>query len=98
MLGAPIDGPAWMFGYNKSVVNISSIPSHTLNSKRHIALSFHRVRECVASKILFFVHIPGKENFSDCLTTFLTHAVAWPLIKPIIFWMGDIAECNATKA
>ena len=93
MLGAPLDGPAWMFGDNESVVNSSSIPSHTLN-KRHIALSFHRVRECVASKLLFFVHIPGKENISDCLTKFLTHSVAWPLIKPILFWTGDTADSN----
>ena len=82
-----------MFGDNESVVNSSSIPSHTLN-KRHIALSFHRVRECVASKLLFFVHIPGKENISDCLTNFLTHSVAWPLIKPILFWTGDTADSN----
>jgi len=47
-LGVPIDGPACMFGDNKSVVLSSAIPSQALN-KRHNFLSCHRVRECIAA-------------------------------------------------
>jgi len=47
-LGVPIDGPAYMFGDNNSVVLSTTIPSHALN-KRHNFLSYHRVRECIAA-------------------------------------------------
>ena len=96
MLGAPLDGPAWMFGDNESVVKSSMIPESTL-SKRHIRLSFHRVRECVASKIVKFFHIPGTENLSDVLTKFTAHCVFWPLIKPVLFWQGDTADLKGTR-
>ena len=33
MLGAPIDGPAWMFGDNRSVVTSSTIPHSTLSKR-----------------------------------------------------------------
>jgi hypothetical protein len=54
MMGIPIDGPAWAFGDNMSVIMSSTIPQSTLN-KRHNALSYHRVRECVAAKILYLL-------------------------------------------
>jgi len=47
-LGVPIDGPAYMFGDNKSVVLSSTIRSHALN-KRHNFLSSHRVQERIAA-------------------------------------------------
>ena len=50
-LGVPIRGPSYMFGDNKSVVDSSSLPDARL-TKRHTILSFHRVRQAVASKIL----------------------------------------------
>jgi hypothetical protein len=40
MMGIPIDGPAWGFGDNASVITSSTIPQSTLN-KRHNALSYH---------------------------------------------------------
>jgi hypothetical protein len=46
-----------MFGDNESVLNSSNIPAGKLH-KRHIALSWHRVRESIAAKILYFIHIP----------------------------------------
>jgi hypothetical protein len=88
MLGAPIDGKAYMFGDNQSVITSSTIPHSSLN-KRHNALSYHRVREAVASNVLWFFHISGKENPSDVLTKFLGHSVFWPLIKPFLFWRGQ---------
>jgi hypothetical protein len=44
MMGIPIDGPAWAFGDNASVVTSSTIPQFTLN-KQHNVLSYHRVRK-----------------------------------------------------
>ena len=53
MFGAPILDSAWMFGDNQSVITSSTIPHSTL-SKRHNALSYHRVREAIAAGILHF--------------------------------------------
>ena len=58
---------SFMFGDNESVVNSSNIPAGKLH-KRHIALSWHRVRESIAAKILHFIHIPGAINPSDMLS------------------------------
>ena len=52
-LGVPIKSKAYMFGDNKSVVTSSTVP-HSLQSKRHNILSYHRVREAIAAKILVF--------------------------------------------
>ena len=52
-LGVPIMTKAYMFGDNKSVVMSSTIPQSILN-KRHNILSYHRVREAFAAKILEF--------------------------------------------
>ena len=50
-MGFSVDGPAWVFGDNASVITSSTIPQSTLN-KRHNALSYHRVRESIAAKTL----------------------------------------------
>ena len=52
-LAVPIMIKAYMFGYNQSVVMSSTIPQSILN-KRHNMLSYHRVREAIAAKILEF--------------------------------------------
>ena len=44
---------AYMFRNNKSVVMSSTIPQSILN-KKHNILSYHRVREAFAAKILEF--------------------------------------------
>ena len=43
----PLDGPACLFGENKSVVTSSTIPHSTLG-KRWNALSYHHVQEAIA--------------------------------------------------
>jgi hypothetical protein len=88
MMGIPIDGPSWLFGDNQSVITSSTIPTSTLN-KRHNALSYHRVRECIAMAIIYFLHIEGKNNPSDVLTKFLGYAKLRPLIQPLLFWKGE---------
>jgi len=86
-LGVPLDGPAYMFGDNKSVVLSASIPTHGLN-KRHNALAFHRVREAIAAKtILRFFHIGTKQNPADCETKALPGSTIYNLLKPWIHWV-----------
>jgi hypothetical protein len=88
MMGIPIDGATYMFGDNASVVTSGTIPQSTL-SKRHVALSYHRVREAVAQGIIRFIHIEGKENPADIMTKFLPYAVFWPFVRPLLFWRGE---------
>lgn len=90
-MGVPLDGPSWLLGDNQSVVTSSTIPQSVM-SKRHNALSFHWVRAAIASGMMKFCHIPGKENPADVMTKFLPHVTFWPLIKPILFWHGETVK------
>jgi hypothetical protein len=51
MLGAPIEGLIWLFGDNKSMIDSASQPSGRLQ-KRHLILSWHRLREKAAMGIV----------------------------------------------
>ena len=91
MMGVPLDGKAYMFGDNQSVITSGTIPHSSLN-KRHNALAYHRVREAIASDVIWFFHISGKINPADVLTKFLGHVTFWPLIKPFLFWRGQPSQ------
>jgi hypothetical protein len=66
-VGVPIREKSYMFGDNNSVVDSSM----QLNAKLHMlhtTLSFHRVREAVASGIHGFFFLPGDVNPADILS------------------------------
>jgi hypothetical protein len=63
-LGVPIRDKSYMFGDNKTVAE-SSIRPHAKLHKRPMALSFHRVREAIATKIVGFYHVDGVRNPAD---------------------------------
>ena len=90
-LGVPINVKSYMFGDNESVVNSSSVP-HAKLHKRHTALSFHRVREAVASKFVVFHYIRGEMNPADILSKHWSYAQIWSLLQPVLFWRNDTAE------
>ena len=96
-LGVPIKGQTWMFGDNESVVTSSTIP-HSQLSKRHHALSYHYVREAVASDMVTFSHLPGEWNPSDVLSKHWGHAQVWQLLQPILFWKGNTADLLARES
>ena len=93
-LGIPVKGETWLFGDNESVVTSSSIP-HSQLSKRHHALSYHYVREAVASDMVTFNHLPSECNPSDLLSKHWGHAQVWHLVQPILFWKGDTCDLCA---
>jgi hypothetical protein len=95
-LGVPIRNKSIMFGDNKSVVD-SSVKIHSKLHKRHTALSFHRVREAVAAKIIGFFHLDGKRNPADVLSKHWGYAAVWPFLQPLLFWKGDTANIGKTN-
>lgn len=86
-LGVPIER-SYMFGDNESVVKSSTILDSVL-SKRHNALSFHRVREAIASDLLRFFYMKGTTNPADCLTKHAGCQEFMPTLRPLLFWQGD---------
>ena len=90
-LGVPVREKAFMFGDNESVVN-SSMRIDAKLHKRHTILSFNRVREAIASKIVRFHHMPGEINPADILSKHWSHAQIWATLRPLLFWRGDTAD------
>jgi hypothetical protein len=90
-MGVPLDGKAYAFGDNDAVVTSSTVPHSKLN-KRHLALSYHRVREAIAAKIVVFSHIPGSINVADILSKHWCNRTIWGMLQALLFWPGDTAE------
>ena len=85
-----------MFGDNKSVVD-SSIRLHANLHKRHTALSFHCVREAIASKMLCFTFINGSINPADILSKHWSNHKVWPMLQSLLFWEGDTLDAAPDK-
>ena len=90
-LGVPIEGPSILLGDNESVVKGATIPHRKLN-KRHLILSWHYVRQAIATGTYDYVHIPGKINPADILSKHWSYGTVWGMLKPILFWSGDTGE------
>jgi hypothetical protein len=90
-LGVPVREKNYMFGDNKSVVD-SSMGLHAKLHKRHTMLSFHRVREAMASGIVEFYFIPGEINPADILSKHWGYAQIRERLKSFLFWTGDTAD------
>ena len=91
-LGVNLDGPSYLFGDNASVATSGSIP-HSRLSKRHQALSYHYVREAVASKMVSFHHVGGDINPADILSKHWAHSNVYPnLLRPLLFHEGDTLD------
>jgi hypothetical protein len=84
-LGVPICEKSYVFGDNKSVIDSSTVP-HAKLHKRHNALSFHRVREAIATKAFVMTHLYGEFNPADALSKHWGYQAVWPLIRPLLFW------------
>jgi hypothetical protein len=77
-----------MFGDNESVVNSAMHPYAKLH-KRHTALSFHRVREAIASKKYVFTHIPGENNPADIVSKHWGYSSIWHMLRTLQYVEGD---------
>ena len=82
-LGVPIKSKAYMFSDNKSVVTSSTVP-HFLLSKRHSILSYHRVREAIAAKLLVFHWCDSSQNKSDILSKHWESSKVFHIIRDLL--------------
>jgi hypothetical protein len=92
-LGVPVRDKSYMFGDNKSVVD-SSMQVHAKLHKRHTMLSFHRVREAIASGMVCFTWIDGSINPADILSKHWGYSQVWSLLRPLLFWYGDTNDID----
>ena len=90
-LGVNLTGPSHLFGDNQSVVTSATLP-HSPNKKRHHALSYHFVREAMATGDIIFSHVESKSNAADIVSKHWKYSSVWPILQSILFWEGDTAE------
>ena len=90
-LGVPVQGPSYLYGDNKTVVQSSAVP-HSKLHKRHSMLAYHRVREAIAAGVITFIHIAGKLNPADLLSKCWGYQQVWPMLQPLLFWSGDTSD------
>ncbi len=78
-LGVNVTSPSGVSGDNIGVISNANTPDATLK-KKHVALSYHAVRESVSAGIIRPKKVPSKDNIADLLTkpldrnTFMCHA------------------------
>ena len=65
--GIPVRKPTRMFGDNRSVLDSVNIPQSEMK-KKHIAISYHLVREAIAAKLIDCTWIMSHENYADLLS------------------------------
>jgi hypothetical protein len=65
-----------MFGDNQAVVNSLTLPEAKLH-KQHTLLSYHRVCEAIAAKMIVFIHIDGRINPVDILSKHWGNRQVW---------------------
>ena len=82
MFGLNVKNYTCIWCDNEAVVNNSSIPSHTLN-KKHNAVSFHMVREVVASGAARVAHGRSSENPADLFTKILAKNKRFQFIEQL---------------
>ena len=90
-LGVPVRNKCYTFGDNESVVNSACAPQAKLQ-KRHVFLSFNRVREAIAAGIMTFRYIQGKDNPANILTKHWGYQQIWGMMQPLLFWQGDTMD------
>ena len=95
-MGVPIREKSYIFGDNESVVNSATQP-HAKLHKRHNALSFHRVREAIASGVFIFKHIPGENNPADIVSKHWGYNCVWHMLRTICHVDGETVDSPGRK-
>ena len=65
--GVPVTKPTNLFADNYGMLQSATIPDAELK-KKHVAISYHFVREAIAAKIINGIWVDTHENWSDICT------------------------------
>ena len=71
-LGVKVEHASFVCGDNLGVIQNVSIKDSLLK-KKHVAISYHKSRECIAAGIAHPMKTKGKHNFADVFTKAQTH-------------------------
>ncbi len=82
-LGVPITKPTNLYGDNFGVIQSAEIPEGELK-KKHIAISYHYVREAITAKIVNARWCRSHENFADVCTKALGTTVFMDLVTDLM--------------
>ena len=82
-IGVPVTGPSVLLGDNRGVV-LSATQFTSVLAKKHHAISYHKVRECVAAGIVDFRWIDGVHNLADLMTKPVARVTQNTLLKRIM--------------
>ena len=66
-LGIPVSKSTTLYGDNWGAIQSANIPDSELK-KKHIAISYHFVREAIAARIINPIWLCSHENYSDICT------------------------------
>ena len=88
-LGVPIKSKSYMIGDKMSVVTSATLP-HSLLSKRHNILSYHRVREDIVAMIISFFWCDSKKNKSDLISKQWDNSKMYCTIQVLSNYQGKI--------
>ena len=83
-LGVNVDTTSAVYGDNLGVIQNSTIKGSLLK-KKHVAISYYKVREAVEAGIKIPIKIASADNFADCLTKSLPIANHNQLINVIFY-------------
>jgi hypothetical protein len=83
-LGVSFDGPALMLENNMPVILNTTVSSSVLK-KKHNAITYHRVSEAIAARIMRFAYVKSEENVNDVLTKPLSNEKYHYLLKRWLF-------------
>jgi len=84
MMGIPVLTPCWTFCDNETMIKNSTIPISVLK-KKHNAITYHRVREAVASDILRIAYINSADNLADMFTKPLSREKIHTFCEQILY-------------
>ena len=82
-LGVPVTRPTDLYGDNFGVIQSAEIPEGELK-KKHIAISYHYVREAIAARIVNAHWCRSTENFADICTKALGTNIFKDLVEELM--------------
>lgn len=82
-LGVPVTRPTDLFGDNFGVIQSAVIPEGELK-KKHIAISYHYVREAIAARIVNATWCRSDENFADVCTKALGSNIFRSIVEDLM--------------